>query len=587
MSERTDNERDLAEEDDVRALLRHGERDLLPPTFASVEHAAQAPVRSPGFAAGAVAALALVLVLVFVTSAGNPPAGPGTPAPTGSPQATVGQVATSPRPDTSLCPDPPRPGYLPWLSSSTQLQTTPTSKEMTFFGPDRQSWVRIELAPYRDGAPGRRQTVGGRDINVYITPAMWGPFVVPPGQTPSASLASGAPQRPSEVRATWREVSGSCPMVTVALVWPGEEARHESELLRIVASIPPLVSSSTPAPAASDNYGLLVRHPDGKASVVRESDGAAVATLTEPSTVFAPSPNGAEVAYFGGADGDELWLARARDLGGRTKLLTLRDERGTGIVWSPDGTSLMIGAASKTLQGPAPHPAPAYTALRTLARDGSGLRELARIANGQSVRPLAWDPGRDIGAAEEGLGQKGAGRYVIASHDRILVEGSGVSSKIRYIDLPEARDANVIVDALRASPDARFVMGTWYYGGQRSVVRFWPLEGSDFGRTRELVPENPGEVLRGAHWRPGTVEIVANVAGNLQIWTLDGQRRSVRNLGGSAVFLSVRYDGSAVYSAPAGNGRLTVIELSPPHTTRDIRLDGLEGVLHSVRLSEP
>jgi hypothetical protein len=295
-------------------------------------------------------------------------------------------------------------------------------------------------------------------------------------------------------------------------------------------------------------------------NVFRE-DGSVAAVLNEPSGMLAASANGREIAYWGGTDGRELWVAQVRDLQQRRKLLTLTNERGAGIVWSPDGSSLMF-AATEVTYGPRPDAAPTYTALRAISLDGSVLRELAHIATGQFIRPVAWDATRGMGAAEEGLGQKGPGRYVLVGTMPLVADG-GNTSNVRFMDLPDAKDANVVVGQLQASSDARFVMATWNYAGG-DLVRFWPLEGLDFGRMRELTAEHSGETIRGAAWRPKSLEIGVNVAGNFQLWTLDGERHPVRSLGGSAVHFAFRYDGTALYSAPGGSGRLELSDLITP-----------------------
>jgi hypothetical protein len=558
VSERTDLERELAEEDELRALVRSDERNLLPPPYAAVELRARRQ-RYAGVVGTAVAAAMVVALIVATatwrsnvpaTATASPPA--VTPSATASPVA-VPQVVTSPRPEViSLCPAPTRPGYLPWPSSSTTIETTSTTMTSTFDGPGEgtsKAFFRIAFAPYADAAStpaGTPVMAGDREVYPYF-----------------ALGRPGSGQGATEGRAWWRESASSCPAVVAALVWPGEDpTRLQQELLRIIASIPPVGGAASAARPAAD-YGTLNRRSDGELRVFRESDGALVATLSANALHTAVSRDGRDVAYFAGPDQRELWVARARDLGNPRRLATLEAERGVGLVWAPDGSSLMYAAASSDMT-PGPAPAPRYTALRIIERDGAGARELTRIETGQWVRPLAWDPSKQIGAAEEGFGQKGPGRYVLAS-TRPMQEGPSGTSNVRYIDLPDAQDTSASIDSLEASADARFVMATWRYS-DRDVIRFWPLEGLDFGRMRELAPERAGHRIRGAVWRPAPLEIGVNVEGNVQLWTLDGQRRGVRNLGG--VYFSFRYDGTGLYSAGGPGGEIEITELATSETRR-------------------
>lgn len=596
MSDPSDLERDVAEEDELRALLRGGDRDLAAPSFAVIERRLRGSRVAPAFSGIAVATLAIALGVGFATWRAGAPATSPSPslAPTAPPQVATPQVAptaarVAPPGDIApaLCPEPPRPGYLPWPSSQTQMETTPTAITTTWFGPGSgpsQARVRIAIQPYADAQPATRAlTAGARQVHVYFT---WelssGAVQVIPGQpAPTPGLTV---RQAGEARAWWREPSGACPVVTVALVWPEKDsATQEAELLRVVASIPAIAVSPALTARPAAGYGVLSRQPDGRMKLLREQDASVVASLDEPSAATAVSADAREVAYWGGTDGRELWVARARDLGQRRKLLTLENERGAGIVWSLDGTSLMVAAASTTF-GPGPLAAPTYTALRVIGRDGSAVRELARIETGQFVRPLAWDPARDLGAAQEGLGQKGPGRYILVSSRPLVIEGPKTSN-VRFMDLPDARDAGVVVRPLQASSDARFVMATWSYGG-RELIRFWPLEGLDFGRMRELVPEKAAETLLGAVWRPRSLEIGVNVAGHFQVWTLDGQRRRVRDLGGSTTALWFRYDGTALYSADTSGGRVELTDLtSVPPRSRELP-GALGAIIGSVDLTD-
>lgn len=563
MSDRTDLERDIAEEDELRRLLTHGDRDLVAPRFADVLQAA-ARGRSrlmPGLAAVA-AAMVLVIVGIGVVSVREPsPASTPFPSigPTASPQVAIPPVGERPAESVSICPEPPRPAYLPFESSETQTTSQLDRIESRFLGPGAgvtRPEVRVALQASADDLPKHApRRIGNREVITYSTPSLYSgtaPFV--PGQpSPSPSLTL---QQPAEARAWWREPSGDCPVVTVALVWPddGSERTDEDALARVIQSIPaiPVAAAATAAPA--DQYGLIGRRCCGLIDVLRESNAENLGGIYTTIGFFDISPDGREIAFW---DQRELWIAPASAPTSVTKLLTLSSEHAAGVVWSTDGKELLIAVGSTT-STPGPGPQPIWTALRVVGRDGSGLRELARIETGQTVRPLAWDPSRGMGAAVEYLGEKGPGRYILVA-DHPVVSGS-TESNVRFMDLPDARDAQVGIGELEVSEGARFVMATWNYGG-RDLIRVWPLEGIDIGRTRELTPSTPGETIRGALWRPRTFEIGVNVSGNFELWTLDGQRRRVRSFGASAVAFLFRYDGTALYSAAMSSGRLELTDL--------------------------
>lgn len=371
--------------------------------------------------------------------------------------------------------------------------------------------------------------------------------------------------------------SGAGPISVTSSPAPTSQAPAAASAASRPTSTPAVTTSPTTGVAIDRNYGLLIRRSDGRSLVVRDYDGAVVSSVNESTLVYAVSRDGREVAYFPGTELRELWIAPVRDLGDRRKLAALSDERGIGLVWAPDGSSLMFAAASAAL-GPDPEPAPQYTALRVIGRDGSGLHELARIATGQHVRPVAWDPARQLGAAVEGLGQKGPGRYVIVS----ARPGSGGS--VGFMDLPGARENNVGIEGLQASSDARFAMAIWRTVGAADVIRYWPLAALDPGRMRELMPQPAGEMIRGASWRPKSLEIGVNLGGKFQLWTLDGQRRPVRDIG-SSVYFSFRHDGSSLYSASGPGEEIEIADLTD-RTTTPHRLPG-GGIGVSVDLTGP
>jgi hypothetical protein len=552
MSDYTDIEREIAEEDEIRRLLRAGDRNLKAPPFVLIEQRAARPRVGSVFGSvlmllAAAIAIGVGLARVAVPASSAPSASP-TPAVTATPQVANSQVRIS-----ALCPEAPKPTYLPWPSSRTQTSSEPTRTETTWFGSGSPApgAARITVQPYADAQPETsRQIAGEREVFVYFTS----------GQS-------------VEARAWWREPRGVCPVVTVALVWPEKDrAVQQSELLRVVASIPSFVASPAATSRPPLTYGVVVRESTAAVQVMNEL-GSVVVTLDDPTGLVAGSADGRRIAYWGGANAAELWVADLRDPQHHQKVLTLSDERGAGVVWSPTGKTLMFAAKPLSV-GPG-RPA-AYTALRVVGLDGSSASELARVATDRDIRPLTWDERRDLAAAEEDVASNLPGRYILASAHPLVQESNGTTSNYRIIDLPDAQSPGVVVAPLEASSDGRFVMATWYYP-DRQVVRFWPVEGLDFGRTRELSAEHGGDRVQGARWRPMTLEIGVNVAGQLELWTLDGQRLST-DLRLGDLFFAFRHDGTAVYSMNAAGVPRDLTEISPrASTTRS--LPALAGAL--------
>src|SRR5216683_61481 len=278
MSDRSDLDREIAEEDELRGLLRAGDRHLVAPPIALIEARSARSRSTPILGAVALALLVLVIAVGIGRSrVAAPSTSPSPSAATTAPAVPTARPETgSPLVSTGLCPEPPKPGYLPWPSHRGQIDTSSTKTESTWFGADSPvdvPAVRITLQPYADPQPTtNRQTAGDRDVFLYFT--------------------SG---QPVEARAWWREPGGACPIVTTALVWPEKDrTTQQAELLRVIASIPSIALAPTPSAKPGSQYGFVVRQSASRVAIVRE-DGSLVTTLDDVSGSPAVSGDGRQL----------------------------------------------------------------------------------------------------------------------------------------------------------------------------------------------------------------------------------------------------------------------------------------------------
>jgi hypothetical protein len=171
-----------------------------------------------------------------------------------------------------------------------------------------------------------------------------------------------------------------------------------------LTSSPPASASSAPAsavraspiatgPAGLDRYGLIVG-----SSVRSEGDAQTIAAVQNPLSA-AVSPDGRRIAYGqvlrGGGEARLLWLLDSAALTQPRIVHTLTDSEtaavstGGGVVWSSDGSSVLIGINSTAYESAGPVDAGRYTyaALREVrsARGQFG-RSRASIARSRSVR---------------------------------------------------------------------------------------------------------------------------------------------------------------------------------------------------------
>lgn len=315
---------------------------------------------------------------------------------------------------------------------------------------------------------------------------------------------------------------------------------------------PPPTPSPSPSPAAvlDDRFGFLISDSilglRGTA-VRRESDPRPVFVVGESSgTGIAVSPDGRRLAYWtataGSPDGppQELRvLDVAPDARPRT-LLTLatpkvgNKESGGHVVWSSDGSGLVIGVDSFAANT-VPDGGPEYAALRLLEAAGGQPREIVRLP-GRTLVPLAWDRQARLIAAYEPSGG--------GVHGYDIIEEDGTLKRTQT-----EPGQSALYGFYEASHDAQQALGLGHDSPTSSVLRVWPL--ASFARAVELRAAGSERILA-ARWRPGTAEIGVLFGDRLELWDASGARRPVplppfpptTRANGQLVF---RADGKAVF----------------------------------------
>src|SRR5438876_550360 len=177
-------------------------------------------------------------------------------------------------------------------------------------------------------------------------------------------------------------------------------------------------ASATPTPTRTgtallnDRFGFIIS--TGGAFQIRSETGTRIGEFSG----FAPaiSPNGRQVAYWQGNDAFAVGpgpalrvIDPAKPSDARTLLTLPASERGGPVLWSPDGTALVIAVYSAEsfdgIDG-----GPKVASLRTLNVGGGAPREIAQLTNGRVLIPVAWDQKAGMVGAEE----SGAGGFMSA-----------------------------------------------------------------------------------------------------------------------------------------------------------------------------
>lgn len=253
-----------------------------------------------------------------------------------------------------------------------------------------------------------------------------------------------------------------------------------------------LLPTATPPPGAVVRPGLITR--DGATPwVVRtETDVTPIRTLPDSGWVI--SADGARMTHWTeSAAGAELHITQ---FGGSERIVaTFAGRRPGGVVWSVDGTGLLVALAEP--------PDTRTRVLMAVEISTGAAREVYRGIgpSGASVVPLVWRRSPDVFAAYE----TGPGGYNFGY------------TVIRPGQAPVRTEPDREVTGMTASSDGSLVLGSWVFD---NVIKVWPLD--DFAKKTELRPA-ASEQLATPRWWPDRLE-VAFAAGRLA----DGAWRDIR-----------------------------------------------------------
>jgi hypothetical protein len=389
----------------------------------------------------------------------------------------------------------------------------------------------------------------------------------------------------------------------------------------------------TSTPPTDTAYGLIVQ--SGGPGVVREDNPTAPLAqlyqepshrgLSELGVVHAISPDGTRVAYW-------IWGPSPAGLGslsltrlalydaaaGTTReVLSLPNGAGGGVVWSTDGTGLLVSVLARgvppcpqpeddrrTCAGATPGPSGAQLAqLRTIdlatgtvtsvgpmfgAQPASGgpfgaTPRPTPAPDGQiGMKPLLWDRARDLIVAAVAAPNPNYASSIIAidrgrESDELLAEGLFLTS------------------TLAVSPDGKSIAGA---RTRDFALVAWPI--GDYAKRNEIVPAT-GERILSLWWRPKTDELYflhdnalattdpAAMWSHLEVWRPGaGAARVVDATAGPGLLF--RFDGSAYLMVrPGSTAQITydVVDTNSGRVLGQITNVRIAGTLLLPRATRP
>jgi hypothetical protein len=317
---------------------------------------------------------------------------------------------------------------------------------------------------------------------------------------------------------------------------------------------PLAVSTPTPPPSPtgpllSDTRGFIaVAGMETPAELRRETDAAPISTLRGQGFIGAVSGTGRRVAYWLQAAAGATRELRVFDVAApdqdTTLATVLETERGAALVWSSDRTGLVAVVESSGGTGGAEAPGP-FSALRVVDTPTRSIHEISRLTDGSQDWPAGWDRSAHlVGACVYGGADATAIAWVVVGEDAL-------SSRVPM-------EAGIPAITIRASGND--VLGVL----NGNVVRVWTL--ASYNDHREFGAA-AGERIAQARWRPGTDEIVVQVADRLEVWPKGGGNRRIIASGlAAASDLLVSSDGALAFVTFERSESANAIDLATGRT---------------------
>ena len=289
------------------------------------------------------------------------------------------------------------------------------------------------------------------------------------------------------------------------------------------SAVAPTSAISGLAVVLSDRFGFVLTTPGVSFDIVSETGSTVAPGIGGEGPVV--SPSGDRLAYLQSSDGTTRVLLRNIADGTDRIILTLLARPVTPLVWSNDGTGLLLALGVGADAGLAPT-TPAT--LQTVDVASGATQIIAQRSDGSLYKPLAWDrPGKLAAAAEIGPG--------------------GVDSAYLTFDLSRSPIGSTSTHdsdpgKMQASADARFGSSAGAYSG---VVRWWPV--ASYGAAGTV----GATTLSLPVWRPGTSQLGWVEDGELRLFDAARGTTAValRGLAGNVTLLTFRVDGSAAVLA--------------------------------------